>query len=120
MTEATSSLQRVLFVCGRNRWRSPTAEQIFSEHPGLDCSSAGLDHDADNPLTPELVEWADVIFVMEREHKAKLSARFNDHLKGKRVVCLGIPDNYRFMDPVLVKLLKAKVRRHLPQVRGEG
>jgi predicted protein tyrosine phosphatase len=38
------------------------------------------------------------------------------HLKGKRVVCLNIPDNYRFMDPQLVKLLRVKVAPHLPQV----
>ena len=53
---------------------------------------------------------------MEREHKAKLSARFAAHLRDQQVVCLGIPDNYRFMDPVLVKLLRAKVRQHLPGV----
>jgi len=109
-------MTRVLFICSQNRWRSPTAEQVFSEQPGLDCSSAGLNHDAENPLTPELVEWAELIFVMEREHKAKLSARFAAHLRGQRVVCLGIPDNYRFMDPALVKLLRAKVGRHLPGV----
>lgn len=109
-------MTRILFICSQNRWRSPTAEQVFSEQPGLDCSSAGLNHDAENPLTPELVEWAELIFVMEREHKAKLSARFAAYLRGQRVVCLGIPDNYRFMDPALVKLLRAKVGRHLPSV----
>lgn len=109
-------LSRVLFICGQNRWRSPTAEQVFSEYPGVECASAGLNHDAENPLTPELVEWADLIFVMERTHKAKLSARFKEHLRGQRVICLDIPDNYRFMEPALIKLLKAKVGRHLAQV----
>lgn len=105
--------RRVLFICSQNRWRSPTAEQVFAEQDGLECSSAGLNHDAENPLTPELVEWADLIFVMENEHRTRLSARFGDHLRGKRVVCLGIPDNYTFMDPALVRLLKQKVGRHL-------
>src|SRR5438034_8523184 len=86
-------MTRVLFICSQNRWRSPTAEQVFSEQPGVECSSAGLNHDAENPLTPELVEWAELIFVMEREHKVKLSARFKEHLRGKRVVCLDILDN---------------------------
>ena len=54
--------------------------------------------------------------MMEREHKAKLSARFAAHLRDQRVVCPGIPDNYRFMDPALVKLLRAKVGQHLPGV----
>lgn len=51
---------------------------------------------------------------MEKAHKAKLSARFMAQLAGKRVVCLGIADNYEFMDPALVRLLKAKVKPHLP------
>jgi predicted protein tyrosine phosphatase len=111
-------MSRILFLCGRNRWRSPTAEQVFSEYPGMECASAGLNHDAENPLTPELVEWADLIFVMERAHKARLSARFQDHLRGKRVICLDIPDKYRFMDPALIKLLEAKVGRHLPYIKA--
>jgi predicted protein tyrosine phosphatase len=103
----------VLFICGKNQWRSPTAEQIFAEHPGIACASAGLSHDAEVPLSAELLEWADLIFVMEKEHKAKLSARFKEYLGGKRVVCLGIPDNFRFMDPALVKILRSKVPPHL-------
>ena len=107
-------MSRVLFVCGKNRWRSPTAEQVFSDHPGIECSSAGLSHDAETPLSVELVEWAELIFVMEKQHKTKLSAQFQAHLSGKRVVCLNIPDNYRFMDAALVKLLKVKVTPFLP------
>jgi predicted protein tyrosine phosphatase len=98
-----------------NRWRSPTAEQIFCEHPGIECASAGLNRGAENPLTPELVEWADLIFVMERAHKTKLSSDFKPCLHSKRVICLNIPDNYRFMDPALVKLLRAKVSVFLPR-----
>lgn len=96
-----------------NRWRSPTAEQVFAEHPGVDCASAGLNHDADNPLTPELIAWADLIFVMERKHKTKLSKAFKPYLGGKRVVCLHIPDDYKFMEPALVDLLRSKVTRFL-------
>ena len=109
------SLQHILFICSQNQWRSPTAEQVFADHPGIECMSAGLNHDAENPLTPELLEWAELVFVMEREHKAKLSARFKPHLGGRRVVCLDIPDNYRFMDPALVTLLRRKVTAFLPQ-----
>lgn len=106
---ALSTLQRVLFVCSMNRWRSPTAEQVFAEYRGIECTSAGLNHGADNPLTPELIAWADLIFVMEREHKTKLVKAFKPYLGAKRVVCLNIPDNYKFMDPVLVELLLSKV-----------
>ena len=107
-------MPRVLFVCGKNKWRSPTAEEIFADHPGIECASAGLSNDAATPITTEMVEWADMIFVMESEHKAKLSARFKPLLLGKRVVCLNIPDNYKFMEPALVKLLQTKVTPYLP------
>jgi predicted protein tyrosine phosphatase len=107
-------LTQVLFICGKNKWRSPTAENIFADHPGVRCASAGLSHDAEVPVSAELLEWADLIFVMEKAHKTKLTARFQPHLAGKRVVCLGIPDNYQFMQPALVNLLRIKVTPHLP------
>jgi predicted protein tyrosine phosphatase len=104
----------VLFLCGKNKWRSPSAEQVFSGHLAIECTSAGLSHDAETPVSVELVQWAELIFVMEKEHKAKLSKRFTPDLAGKRVVCLNISDNYKFMEPALVKLLKAKITPHLP------
>ena len=106
-------MTRVLFICSQNRLRSPTAEQVFADRPGLECSSAGTNHDAENPLTAELVEWAEVIFVMEQQHKRKLSSKFQQQLRGTRVVCLGIPDDYEFMQPELVELLHRKVEPHL-------
>ncbi|MBB5943037.1 low molecular weight protein tyrosine phosphatase family protein [Xanthomonas sp. 3307] len=106
--------RNVLFVCSRNRLRSPTAEQVFATWPGVETASAGIDHDADTPVTPELLEWADIVFVMEPTHRAKLSRRFKRHLGRARIVCLNIPDDFAYMDPALVQLLTAKVSRHLP------
>lgn len=100
---------RVLFICSLNRWRSPTAEQIFSGYPGIETDSAGVSHHADNPVTPELIEAADIIFVMEKVHKTKLAQSFRACLDGKRVICLNIPDKYPFMDDRLVALLKLRV-----------
>ena len=75
--------------------------------------SAGTNNDAETPLDGELVDWADIIFVMEKAHLAKLRGRFRKYLGGKRVICLDIPDDYDFMDPVLVRLLETKVGRYL-------
>jgi predicted protein tyrosine phosphatase len=104
---------RLLFVCSQNRRRSPTAEQVFSQWADIECASAGLFDSADEPLSGELLDWAEIVFVMERVHKSRMSARFGTHLKGKRVVCLDIPDDYDFMDPELVRLLTAKVGPYL-------
>ena len=106
--------RRLLFVCGRNRQRSPTAEQLFAAHPGVECASAGLNPEAEIPLTPELVDSVDLILVMEPGQQAKLRRRFGQYLRDKRVACLRIPDRYGFMDPSLVTLLRARVSPFLP------
>ena len=100
---------RALFVCSANRLRSPTAEHVFASWPDVETDSAGLANDAEQQLSAEQIEWADIIFVMERAHRAKLQRRFKAHLKRARVICLDIPDDYGFMQPELVALLEKKV-----------
>jgi len=102
-------VKHVLFICSQNRLRSPTAEQVFANRPGFEVASAGLNSDAAVPASPELIDWADIIFVMETAHRNKLSKRFRPHLKAKRMICLDIPDEFEYMDPGLVRLLETKV-----------
>ena len=104
---------RELFICTQNKLRSPTAESVFAEYPGIEADSAGLGNDANVSLSPEQIEWATIIFVMEQSHRKKLSQRFRPHLNGKQVICLGIPDEYEFMQPELVEILKRKVEPFL-------
>ncbi len=106
-------MKRALFICTQNRLRSPTAETIFAAWPGVETDSAGLGNDADVPLSPEQIAWANIIFVMEKAHRNRLSTKFKHHLNGKRVICLDIPDDYDFMQPELIKLLEAKAGRFL-------
>ncbi|MEA5574339.1 low molecular weight protein tyrosine phosphatase family protein [Calothrix sp. UHCC 0171] len=102
-------MKKLLFICSQNKLRSPTAEAIFSEYPNLEAESAGLNHDAEVPVSPEAIEWADMIFVMEKVHRQKLSQKFQPFLKGKRIICLDIPDEYDYMNADLIKILKSKV-----------
>ena len=111
-------MTNVLFVCSANRLRSPTAEQVFSTWPGIETDSAGISSGASVLLSSEQVDWADIIFVMEKTHRNKLVRRFRRHLKNKRVICLDIPDNYAFMDPVLVRTLENRVGRFLARARS--
>lgn len=106
-------MRRVLFVCGRNRRRSPTAEVLFRDHPGVEVQSAGLNADADNPISLEAVAWADVICVMEENQRRKLAQMFGSALKAVRVVSLDIADRYAFMDEELQRLLRERVGRVL-------
>lgn len=102
-------MKKVLFICSQNRLRSPTAEAVFAEYDGLEVDSAGLDREAVIPLSSEAIAWAEIIFVMEQSHRRRLSQRFQPRLQGKRVVCLDIPDEYEYMDPALIALLKKRV-----------
>jgi predicted protein tyrosine phosphatase len=106
-------MRKVLFVCSRNRLRSPTAEQVFATRDDLEVASAGTNRDAETPLSTELIQWADLILVMEKVHRTKVQRDYRKVLDGKRVICLDIPDNYALMDPALVKLLQARLSRHL-------
>ncbi|MBY5333224.1 hypothetical protein HFO99_04565 [Rhizobium leguminosarum] len=65
-------MKNVLFVCSQNKLRSPTAEQVFANWPDIEVSSAGTNKDAENSLSTELFEWADIVFVMEKAHRAKI------------------------------------------------
>lgn len=100
---------KLLFICARNRLRSPTAETLLNQVDGITAISAGINHDAETPLSGDLIEWADRIYVMENGHKKKISRQFATLLKDKPVRNLAIPDNYQFMDPALIARLKSKL-----------
>ncbi|GAA5484632.1 low molecular weight protein tyrosine phosphatase family protein [Haloferula sargassicola] len=106
--------RRILFLCSQNKLRSPTAEAIYAERAGIEVDSAGLNHDAEVPISPEQLAWADLIVVMEKEHRSRLTRRFSKHLAGKRIAVLNIPDDYDFMDPVLIGLLEKRCQPYLP------
>ena len=100
---------KLLFVCSRNKWRSPTAERVFSRTPGLEVRSRGLSASAVRRLTGADVAWADGIFVMEREHKRQLMNLFRTEAGDRPLHVLEIPDEYQFTNRELVELLEAGV-----------
>jgi predicted protein tyrosine phosphatase len=102
----------LLFVCSKNKLRSPTGEEIFSGYEGILAIGCGTNADAATPLSGDLVEWADIIFAMEKKHQSKIRKKFSKLAKDKKIVCLDIADNYDRMDPVLIRLLKKKVANH--------
>ncbi len=103
----------LLFICTENKLRSATAEAVFSEYEGVAAIGAGTNKDAATTVSGDLIEWADVIFVMDQIHKNKVTRKYRDLLKGKHLVCLDIPDRFKYMDTELVKILKKKVANHI-------
>jgi len=104
-------MRRVLFICGKNRRRSPTAEAIFSGVSGFEVSSAGTASDAECRVSTDLIEWADEIVAMESRYARQLRKQFVAALHNKRLVILDIPDKYTYMQPELIAELQAKASR---------
>jgi predicted protein tyrosine phosphatase len=105
--------KKILFICSQNRLRSPTAEQVYAKREDLLVSSAGLNNDATNRVSGELLEWADIIFVMEKSHINRLRKKFRKHLKDQRLICLDIPDIYEYMEPALIEVFESKLPRYV-------
>ena len=93
--------------------RSPTAETVFSRVSGIEATSAGTEKNAAMPVSAELIEWAEIILVMETRHRKRLQEQFGSALREKKLVVLEIPDEYGYMDPELVAELKVRVPVHL-------
>lgn len=106
---AATDKHRVLFICSRNQWRSPTAEQVFRRHRQLSVRSAGTSPNARRKVTADDIAWASVIMVMEEKHKARLKAEFNRLLGGRVIHVLDIADDYKYMDPELVEQIEQSV-----------
>ena len=105
--------RKLLFICSRNRWRSPTAAQLFDGFEHCSARSAGTEPGARVRVSAGHLGWADLIFVMEKKHQRRLREKFPEELAAKPVICLNIPDDYGFMQPELVDLLYGVVTPHL-------
>ena len=118
MYEAAALPLKVLFVCHYNRHRSATAERVFCKVPDLDVRSAGTSTEAMVRVNERMLEWADVIFVMDDELQKAIQGAFPDSPALAHLVCLHIPDDYNFLDPRLVTLLQEGTAPHLDRLRA--
>jgi predicted protein tyrosine phosphatase len=108
-----TSRKRILFVCARNKIRSFTAERMFAGSQIYDVKSRGVAKDARVRLTESDIRWADLIFVMEKNHKNRIAKEHRATLGGKRIVCLFIEDIYEPMEESLIAEFRRKLAPHL-------
>ena len=108
-------MRRVLFICTANHYRSRTAEDLYRSDARYEVLSAGTDvcdnEPGERPVTKELVDWADMIFVMEDYHHEVLTERFPDCRP--KIVVLGVPDRFYRGDPELIEILRTRLAQHL-------
>ena len=100
---------KILFVCTGNIARSPTAEEVLRlmTNGTHQARSAGISASAVRPISEEDVCWADLVAVMEHEHRNFILQRWPEAEPKLRV--LGIPDRYPPRDPLLIHLLELKL-----------
>lgn len=107
--------KNILFVCSANKQRSKTAEDYFSIiYPEYNFTSAGTNlnlckKEGTNPLTIELLQQADLVFVMEARHKKTIKESLKCRW-GKEIIVLSIPDLYKYYQKELIELLQNKMK----------
>jgi|TARA_R110000737_G_scaffold151521_1_gene180788 predicted protein tyrosine phosphatase len=111
---------KILFVCSANKERSKTADEYFSlkyDRDDYQFDSAGTNlktcfQEGTNPLTEELVLWADIIFAMEKKHKTFISSITKEKCDSK-IKTLNIPDRFKYYQKELIELLEEKMEPYL-------
>ena len=94
--------------------RSPTAERMFSKRADLEVRSAGTASDALARVNTQMLDWADLIFIMDEQQRGSLRRLFPAHPALERLICLDIPDEFVFLQPQLMTLLETRTTPHLP------
>jgi predicted protein tyrosine phosphatase len=106
---------KILFVCGRNQWRSPTAQYIYRNDPRLEARSAGVSDKSPHKISRADIQWADLILVMENAHKTRIQGLFGRE-RLPEIKSLDIPDEYEYMDEELIQLITKSVEYYLRPV----
>lgn len=104
---------KLLFVCSRNNWRSPTAESIYKNRQAHQVRSGGTEPSAKVRISAKDILWADLIFAMEKKHKQRLLDKFPDETRNKKIVVLDIEDEYEYMDKDLIEMIQLSVDPYL-------
>lgn len=99
----------LLFVCEKNSVRSRTAEALYDGHGSIEAKSSGILSNSAVAITAQLVQWADILFVMEYDMKECIRENHPNAIGHREIVNLEIYDFYYFMQPELVKLIRKKV-----------
>jgi predicted protein tyrosine phosphatase len=105
-------MSNLLFICSRNQWRSPTAEKIYRQK-GFNARSVGTSPNAKKTVSVADIQWADIVFVMEKKHKNRLISKFTRLMDNKTLHILDIPDEYQFMDEDLISHLDDVMEQYL-------
>jgi len=101
---------KLLFVCNLGRNRSKTAAELLQKKH--ETKYAGILSES-NPLTEDIIRWADKIFCMTKDQYEYIQREFPDLYFRKDIVILNIDDVYYFEQDELIDILKERLRDYL-------
>lgn len=104
--------KHLLFVCSGAKDRSPTAKDLFAHSIKYTAKSAGTHRDAKKRVTQELLNWANVIFVMSEGTNRHLTyLKENFKVRENPIYDLHVRDMYFRNDPRLRRLLRQRISK---------
>jgi len=100
--------KRVVCVCSAGLLRSPTAAVVLAGEPwNFNTRAAVITPEfALIPLDDVLLEWADEFVCMTDDQADEVKERLFAAKLKTPVICLQIPDNYRYRDPDLERMIR--------------
>jgi predicted protein tyrosine phosphatase len=103
-------MKNLLFVCEGNEQRSPSFEAWFKEHrPKYNVRSAGTHSVYFEQINKEILEWADLVFLMDLEQERFISGEFPQFLSKTEII--GCSDQYARGESQLVRVIEYWVRK---------
>jgi len=95
---------KILFVCTCNLNRSPTFEHYFKKnYPNHEVKSCGTCYGYPDRLSEKILDWANVVYVMDYSHKLFIQKQFPK--KVWKVKVIGISDEYDPDEERLIELI---------------
>lgn len=90
---------------------------MFKNESRFSVRSAGLSPKSSRKISENDLNWADLVLVMEPDHRAKIKKLYS-FLELPKIEILHIPDEYEFMDEDLVALLSDKISERVSHEFG--
>jgi predicted protein tyrosine phosphatase len=109
---------KILFVCAMNKKRSAPAEYLYRNDARLEVRSVGVRPEAKRRVREEDLQWADIVFAMERDHKQRLLQQFQGS-ELPPIEVLDIPDDYEYMDVQLQEILRLTLDPEIDSLLAE-
>lgn len=100
---------RALFVCTGGILRSATAAHWAAENKKWNTRSCGIRNDAIPPVSTLLLNWAQRVYCLEREHAEYLTRVFPLDF-AVNIKVLDIPDHYSYRQRALLDLIEERLR----------